>query len=145
MTSSYVHPSRAHLVKSANEKSKQPLRSALTKRHMPPPPPRPAIRQKSKPEEDNLLMFGYASKLFPPDKHSARVAKNLHLILWNDDRAADILIDRYDCRASLHDLSEFDGDSWNKNHQFSEEEGRLESYLDDERYRALRVEELEEN
>nr|XP_026692111.1 splicing factor, suppressor of white-apricot homolog isoform X1 [Ciona intestinalis] len=144
MQQGFVHPSRAHFIKPSSQKSKQPLRSALSKRHHATKRP-PAVVESTKPNEDDLLVFGYASKLFPPDKHSASVAKNLHLIKWNEDGHANILIDRYDCRASLHDLSEFDGNSWNKKHQLSEEEVRLETYLDDERYRALHVEELEEN
>nr|CAB3266014.1 splicing factor, suppressor of white-apricot homolog [Phallusia mammillata] len=97
------------------------------------------------PNDDEMLVFGYASKLYPPDSNSAVISKNKHLILWNGDEEVDIKIDRYDCRASLYDLSEFDGDSWNKTYQQSEEETRLEEKLDEERYRALKINEMEEN
>lgn len=40
-------------------------------------------------------MFGYASKLYPPDEHSTAISKNRHLILWNDDSEVDLRIDRY--------------------------------------------------
>uniref|UniRef100_H2Y2L1 Suppressor of white apricot N-terminal domain-containing protein n=1 Tax=Ciona intestinalis TaxID=7719 RepID=H2Y2L1_CIOIN len=94
MQQGFVHPSRAHFIKPSSQKSKQPLRSALSKRHHATKRP-PAVVESTKPNEDDLLVFGYASKLFPPDKHSASVAKNLHLIKWNEDGHANILIDRF--------------------------------------------------
>ena len=40
-------------------------------------------------------MFGYASKIFPPDDQSSAIAKNKHMIAWNEDYKLNLLIDRY--------------------------------------------------
>jgi len=84
---------------------------------------------------DDLLVFGYSSKLFPPDQISAKIWKEQHLIPWKGDD--NIMLDKYDCRFELSTLSDFDSDSWNINYKLSEEEERLESNLDHERYLDL--------
>lgn len=44
----------------------------------------------------------------------------------------------------MHDLSEYDADSWNRDYQLSEEEARIEALCDEERYLALHTDLLEE-
>lgn len=53
---------------------------------------------------------------------------------------------RYDGRGHLHDLSEYDAEyaTWNREHQLSEEEARVEALCDEERYLALHTDLLEE-
>jgi len=51
-------------------------------------------RPKEVQPDDQLLVFGYASKLFPPDEQSAKIAKNKHMIAWNEDFKLNLLIDR---------------------------------------------------
>ncbi|PKK25857.1 splicing factor, suppressor of white-apricot family [Columba livia] len=57
-----------------------------------------------------------------------------------------IMIDRYDGRGHLHDLSEYDAEysTWNRDYQLSEEEARIEALCDEERYLALHTDLLEE-
>ncbi|XP_076802858.1 uncharacterized protein LOC143446889 isoform X2 [Clavelina lepadiformis] len=144
----FIHPSRAHLfqkstltdaggsyAKPGSVKIQHVSRTWNNRRD----------RARETQSEDELLVFGYACKIFPPNEQSAAIAKNRHLIKWNEDNELNLLIDRYDCRASLHNLSEFDGDSWNKDYKLSEEESKLEEHINEERYRAIYVEELEEN
>jgi len=89
----------------------------------------------NKVDVDNLLVFGYACKLFPPDDNSKMIRKMNHLIPWNG--CEELMIDRYDCRGSLTDLSDFAIESWNKDYQVSEEEKRIEAKLDEERFKDL--------
>ena len=51
-------------------------------------------KQKDFQSENQLLVFGYASKIFAPDEHSAEIAKNKHMIAWNEDYHLNLLIDR---------------------------------------------------
>ena len=44
----------------------------------------------------------------------------------------------------MHDLSDYDADSWNLDYQLSEEEARIEALCDEERYLALHSDLLEE-
>ncbi|XP_068609080.1 splicing factor, suppressor of white-apricot homolog [Brachionichthys hirsutus] len=90
----------------------------------------------------DLLVFGYASKLFPDDEKALYHEQGKHLIPWMGDKS--ILIDRYDGRGHLHDLSEYDSGSWNTSYQLSEEEDRIEALCDEERYLALHTDLLEE-
>lgn len=108
--------------------------------------PSVALPDESSNKDEELLVFGYACKIFPPDENSRLIAKNQHLILWNNNSEVNLAIDRYDCRASLHNLADFDlSESWNKTYSISDEESKLEDHLNVERYRALRVNEIEEN
>jgi len=93
------------------------------------------VFNQNKVDVDNLLVFGYACKLFPPDDNSKMIRKMNHLIPWNGCK--ELMIDRYDCRGSLIDLSDFATESWNKDYQISEEEKRIESKMDEERYKDL--------
>ncbi|KAG8597422.1 hypothetical protein GDO81_002278 [Engystomops pustulosus] len=91
-----------------------------------------------------LLVFGYACKLFRDDEKALYHEQGRHLIPWMGDK--QILIDRYDGRGHLHDLSEYDAEhnSWNRNYNLSEEEARIEALCDEERYLALHTDLLEE-
>ncbi|XP_030004948.1 splicing factor, suppressor of white-apricot homolog isoform X2 [Sphaeramia orbicularis] len=90
----------------------------------------------------DLLVFGYACKLFPDDERALYHEHGKHLIPWMGDK--NIMIDRYDGRGHLHDLSEYDSGSWNTSYQLSEEEARIEALCDEERYLALHTDLLEE-
>ncbi|XP_048371034.1 splicing factor, suppressor of white-apricot homolog isoform X3 [Sphaerodactylus townsendi] len=91
-----------------------------------------------------LLVFGYACKLFRDDEKALQQEQGRHLIPWMGENA--IMIDRYDGRGHLHDLSEYDAEysTWNRNYQLSEEEARIEALCDEERYLALHTDLLEE-
>ncbi|XP_019362610.1 PREDICTED: splicing factor, suppressor of white-apricot homolog isoform X4 [Gavialis gangeticus] len=91
-----------------------------------------------------LLVFGYACKLFRDDEKAQHQEQGRHLIPWMGD--AKMLIDRYDGRGHLHDLSEYDAEysTWNRDYQLSEEEARIEALCDEERYLALHTDLLEE-
>ncbi|MEQ2237441.1 hypothetical protein ILYODFUR_023174 [Ilyodon furcidens] len=90
----------------------------------------------------DLLVFGYACKLFRDDEKALYHERGKHLIPWMGDKS--IMIDRYDGRGHLHDLSEYDSGSWNTSYQLSEEEARIETLCDEERYLALHTDLLEE-
>ncbi|XP_054896017.1 splicing factor, suppressor of white-apricot homolog isoform X1 [Poeciliopsis prolifica] len=90
----------------------------------------------------DLLVFGYACKLFRDDEKALYHEHGKHLIPWMGDKS--IMIDRYDGRGHLHDLSEYDSGSWNTSYQLSEEEVRIEALCDEERYLALHTDLLEE-
>ncbi|GCB60934.1 hypothetical protein scyTo_0014252 [Scyliorhinus torazame] len=104
-------------------------------------------KQQKKAEEKKkvveLLVFGYACKLFREDDKAQFHEQGKHLIPWMGDPA--LLIDRYDCRGHLHDLSECDAEyTWNRDYQLSEEEARIDALCDEERYLALHTDLLEE-
>ncbi|KAM9841827.1 splicing factor, suppressor of white-apricot homolog isoform 2-T2 [Aulostomus maculatus] len=90
----------------------------------------------------DLLVFGYACKLFRDDERAVYHEHGKHLIPWMGDKR--IMIDRYDGRGHLHDLSEYDSGSWNTSYQLSEEEARIEALCDEERFLALHTDLLEE-
>ncbi|KFP97217.1 Splicing factor, suppressor of white-apricot, partial [Haliaeetus albicilla] len=87
---------------------------------------------------------GYACKLFRDDEKAQYQEQGRHLIPWMGD--PKIMIDRYDGRGHLHDLSEYDAEysTWNRDYQLSEEEARIEALCDEERYLALHTDLLEE-
>ncbi|XP_034646826.1 splicing factor, suppressor of white-apricot homolog isoform X3 [Trachemys scripta elegans] len=91
-----------------------------------------------------LLVFGYACKLFRDDEKAQYQEQGRHLIPWMGD--PKIMIDRYDGRGHLHDLSEYDAEysTWNRDYQLSEEEARIDALCDEERYLALHTDLLEE-
>ncbi|KAM4635202.1 splicing factor, suppressor of white-apricot homolog isoform 2-T2 [Polymixia lowei] len=90
----------------------------------------------------DLLVFGYACKVFRDDERALFHEHGEHLIPWMGDK--NIMIDRYDGRGHLHGLSEYDSGSWNTSYQLSEEEARIEALCDEERYLAMHTDLLEE-
>lgn len=62
------------------------------------PFPIPAVKKygkvKEAEKEEELLVFGYACKIFPPDEHSRAIDRGEHLIPWHDDASLRLLIDR---------------------------------------------------
>ncbi|XP_069071446.1 splicing factor, suppressor of white-apricot homolog isoform X1 [Pleurodeles waltl] len=107
------------------------------------PAPEPAAPEPLGPKAD-LLVFGYACKVFRDDEMARYQERGRHLIPWMGD--PNTLIDRYDGRGHLHDLSDYDAEhtSWNRNYHLSEEEARIEALCDEERYLALHTDLLEE-
>ncbi|XP_078524116.1 splicing factor, suppressor of white-apricot homolog isoform X2 [Lissotriton helveticus] len=105
--------------------------------------PEPAAPAPLGPKAD-LLVFGYACKIFRDDEMARYQERGRHLIPWMGD--PNTLIDRYDGRGHLHDLSDYDAEhtSWNRNYHLSEEEARIETLCDEERYLALHTDLLEE-
>ncbi|XP_063930077.1 splicing factor, suppressor of white-apricot homolog isoform X2 [Zophobas morio] len=106
------------------------------------------ILRKNKPKEnhEDLLVFGYACKLFRDDDKASYIDKGHHLIPWMGDEK--LKIDRYDCRGALSDLSPyeasregFDAMRWLG---LSESERKLEQLCDKERYYSLHINEEEE-
>ncbi|KAJ8982201.1 hypothetical protein NQ317_013503 [Molorchus minor] len=95
---------------------------------------------------DDLLVFGYACKLFREDEKALYIDQGKHLIPWMGDET--LKIDRYDCRGALSDLRKyeasregFDALRWLG---LSEKEKQLEELCDKERYYALKNNEEEE-
>ncbi|XP_051533210.1 splicing factor, suppressor of white-apricot homolog isoform X2 [Myxocyprinus asiaticus] len=103
---------------------------------------KPAKEQSDSSKYAELLVFGYACKLFRDDERANYHDQGKHLIPWMGDK--NIMIDRYDGRGHLHDLSEYDAGSWNHDYQLSEEEARIEALCDEERYLAMHTDLLEE-
>ncbi|KAH7727884.1 Surp module family protein [Aphelenchoides avenae] len=103
-------------------------------------------RNREMQEHDDLLVFGYACRLYNPTETTGDIGER-HLISWNDDDT--LKIDRYDCRLYLHSLSEFDKHVPLKNDTDDcSAEALEEEMCDEERYRDLyddmrRVEEEE--
>ncbi|KAG5879501.1 hypothetical protein JTB14_004726 [Gonioctena quinquepunctata] len=95
---------------------------------------------------DELLVFGYACKLFRDDEKALYIDQGKHLIPWAGDEK--LKIDRYDCRGALADISKyeaskegFDAMRWLG---LSDREINLEQLCDKERYYSLEINEEEE-
>ncbi|XP_077398360.1 splicing factor, suppressor of white-apricot homolog isoform X2 [Vanacampus margaritifer] len=106
------------------------------------PNSKPATEASDSEKYADLLVFGYACKVFRDDERALYHERGKHLIPWMGDK--NIMIDRYDGRGHLHDLSEYDSGSWNTSYQLSEEEARIEALCDEERYLAFHTDMLEE-
>ncbi|XP_056633487.1 splicing factor, suppressor of white-apricot homolog isoform X1 [Diorhabda sublineata] len=95
---------------------------------------------------DELLIFGYACKLFRDDEKALYIDQGKHLIPWMGDES--LKIDRYDCRGALSDLTKYeasregyDATRWLG---LSEKERNVEELCDKERYHSLLINEEEE-
>ncbi|KAF5281900.1 hypothetical protein FQR65_LT14484 [Abscondita terminalis] len=94
--------------------------------------------QKEKHEE--LLVFGYACKLFRDDVKALYVDQGKHLIPWMGEES--LKIDRYDCRGALSELRQYEA-NYDSKSSLSETEKRLEILCDEERYYSLKNNEEE--
>nr|CAG4637846.1 EOG090X07RL [Chydorus sphaericus] len=92
---------------------------------------------------EDLLVFGYACKLFHDDEKASSIDQGSHLIpLMGDD---SIKIDRYDARGTLVDLKPLDVPQGGYDRSgLTAEERRVEALCDEERYFALYKDEAEE-
>ncbi|XP_037031461.1 protein suppressor of white apricot isoform X1 [Bradysia coprophila] len=87
---------------------------------------------------DDLLIFGYAAKLFRNDEQARFMDHGKHLIPWNGDNT--LKIDRYDVRATLSDLQPYEAPSGgytNRLDYLTPAEQRAEQLCEEERYRSL--------
>ncbi|XP_014668430.1 PREDICTED: splicing factor, suppressor of white-apricot homolog isoform X2 [Priapulus caudatus] len=91
---------------------------------------------------DDLLVFGYACKLFRDDERARYIDRGKHLIPWMGDES--LMIDRYDGRGHVYDLNQYEADTASRHYQASEEEERIERLCDEERYMAMYKDLLEE-
>ncbi|OAF66601.1 hypothetical protein A3Q56_05648 [Intoshia linei] len=85
----------------------------------------------------SLLVFGYQCKVFNSQDIHTYVDLDKRLIPCISD--ASLMIDRFDCRGTLMDMKDFDG---NINHsiELSAEELEIEKICDGERYKDLEYE-----
>uniref|UniRef100_A0A6P7H5D6 Splicing factor, suppressor of white-apricot homolog n=1 Tax=Diabrotica virgifera virgifera TaxID=50390 RepID=A0A6P7H5D6_DIAVI len=95
---------------------------------------------------DDLLVFGYACKLFRDDEKALFIDQGKHLIPWMGDDT--LKIDRYDGRGTLSDLRQYeasregyDATRWLG---LSEKDRNVEELCDKERYHSLIINEEEE-
>ncbi|XP_052073913.1 splicing factor, suppressor of white-apricot homolog isoform X17 [Mytilus californianus] len=95
--------------------------------------PEEESQQSKEPEE--LSVFGYACKLFRDDRKAFSIDEGEHLIPWMGD--SSLLIDRYDGRGHLFDLSKYDA-THVKRGELSEEDKQIEALCDEERYLELK-------
>nr|SVE89315.1 EOG090X07RL [Daphnia sinensis] len=93
---------------------------------------------------EDLLVFGYACKLFRDDEKAAEIDQGKLLIPWMGDDS--IKIDRYDARGTLFDLKshETPQGGYDRTEGLTSEEKRIERLCDEERYFALYKDEEEE-
>ncbi|CAG2116016.1 unnamed protein product [Medioppia subpectinata] len=97
----------------------------------------------SDPDLDQLFVFGYSCKLFRDDRRAREIDSGQHLIGWNG--STDHLIDRFDVRGYLNDLSEFDANRRQCAQQLSAEELEMERLCDEERYADLNNDYVDDN
>lgn len=113
---------------------------------------------------DDLLVFGYACKLFRDDEKALYIDQGKHLIPWMGDETLKIdrlvlvkysneltffcIICRYDCRGALSDLRKYEASREGYDAMrwlgLSEKERQLEELCDKERYYSLEMNEEEE-
>ncbi|XP_033627134.1 splicing factor, suppressor of white-apricot homolog [Asterias rubens] len=94
-------------------------------------------------EIEEINVVGYQCKLFRDDERALAIDRGEHLIPWMGD--SSLQIDRYDGRAHLHSLSEYQSVGWVSSRQnISAEEERIEAVCDEERYMALHKDMMEE-
>nr|SVE73610.1 EOG090X07RL [Daphnia atkinsoni] len=93
---------------------------------------------------EDLLVFGYACKLFRDDERAAEIDQGKLLIPWMGDDS--VKIDRYDARGTLFDLKshETPQGGYDRTEGLTSEEKRVERLCDEERYFALYKDEEEE-
>ncbi|GFO01160.1 splicing factor, suppressor of white-apricot homolog, partial [Plakobranchus ocellatus] len=86
--------------------------------------------------KEDLLVFGYACKLFRDDERAIAIDRGKLLIPWMGDEK--LMIDRYDGRGHLFDLAHHDADKLTESStSLTEEEEAVEKACDEERYLEL--------
>ncbi|XP_029680111.1 splicing factor, suppressor of white-apricot homolog isoform X4 [Formica exsecta] len=104
------------------------------------------LRKKNTDEEpQELLVFGYSCKLFRDDDKAKMIDQGKHLIPWMGD--STLKIDRYDGRGALADLwiHEPPPGGFDQRTILTEEELKVEQLCDEERYRSLYNNDVEES
>ncbi|XP_055305495.1 protein suppressor of white apricot [Sitodiplosis mosellana] len=94
---------------------------------------------------DDLLIFGYACKIFRDDEKAIKYDQGRHLIPWMGDNT--LKIDRYDVRAALTDINQYEappGGYDNRLDYLSPAEQRAEQLCEEERYYSLHNNDFEE-
>ena len=81
--------------------------------------------------EEDLLVFGYACKLFRDDEKAIFLDEGRHLIPWMGD--INQPIGRYDARATLHNLQMYEYESSSPGYSMTSEEIREEEMCQEER------------
>ncbi|KAK5638225.1 hypothetical protein RI129_012520 [Pyrocoelia pectoralis] len=99
------------------------------------------LRKSSKEKHEDLLVFGYACKLFRDDVKALYIDQGKHLIPWMGEDS--LKIDRYDCRGALSELQQYEASSVTRLSELNESEKRMELMCDDERYYSLKYNEEE--
>ncbi|KAF5301084.1 hypothetical protein FQA39_LY10903 [Lamprigera yunnana] len=98
-----------------------------------------------KDKHEDLLVFGYACKLFRDDVKALYIDQGKHLIPWMGEESLNI--DRYDCRGALSELQQYEANGENYDTTrwsgLNESERRLELMCDEERYYSLQNNEHE--
>ncbi|KAK3084142.1 hypothetical protein FSP39_008921 [Pinctada imbricata] len=87
-------------------------------------------------DKEELFVFGYSCKLFRDDEKALFLDRGSHLIPWMGDEK--ILIDRYDGRGHLYDLSPYDASNV-RDVTLTDDEKQMEKLCDEERYLELRT------
>ncbi|XP_029043060.1 splicing factor, suppressor of white-apricot homolog isoform X1 [Osmia bicornis bicornis] len=104
------------------------------------------LRKKNGEEEpQELLVFGYSCKLFRDDDKAKMIDQGKHLIPWMGDNT--LKIDRYDGRGALGDLRIYEPPTggFDQRTILTEEELKVEQLCDEERYRSLYNNEMEDS
>ncbi|KAK9503984.1 hypothetical protein O3M35_010433 [Rhynocoris fuscipes] len=96
-------------------------------------------------ESDNksdLLVFGYACKIFRDDEKAELIENGSHLIPWMGDEK--LKIDRYDGRGALYDLTQYEAQNENNDWTDLNEDSEEDKLCEYERYRSLYLDEVTE-
>ncbi|RXG67963.1 Splicing factor, suppressor of white-apricot-like protein [Armadillidium vulgare] len=91
--------------------------------------------------KEELLIFGYSCKLFRDDEKALSLENGEHLIPWMGD--SKLMIDRFDVRGTLYDLTEAESKPSNPE-LLTEAEQKEEEICEQERYLALYHDETQE-
>lgn len=90
-------------------------------------------------EEEELLVFGYACKVFRDDDRALQVDSGNFLVPWMGD--PNLKIDRFDARGVLSDLRSYEAlpRGIGREEYLSPEDVLVEEMCDDERYRSIKI------
>ena len=90
-------------------------------------------------KEEELLVFGYACKLFRDDEKASQVEREEFSVPWMGDPS--FKIDRFDARGTLSNLKNYEpiGYELKKGEYLTPEEVRTEKLCEEERYRAMKI------